>query len=274
MVARKLVLTLLLVLGLALGSLVGAGGQPAERVGLTFLGWSDQHVLPNGDYSHCLSSVEAMNALPGTAYPEAIGGEVDQPAFVLSAGDLTEWPSHAAVEGYKKLVALLPWPSEEIAGNHDDGGESPSDTMLDFLREKHGGLNYAFDRGGATTPEGPVPEEAMTFLKDDLAKLTEDQPTIVVMHHCSDSLTNKAEVLAALKGRNVLAVLGGHYHKAVHEELGGIAFYQLPSPKSDDPGVTVVRVTPERLTICTRSVKSSAWMDRVTVDKAIGRDGG
>jgi hypothetical protein len=266
---------------LALPAVRGQEETPAQ-VGVTFFGWADQHVSNEGSYEHCLPSVEAMKALPGTAYPDAVGGGVEEPAFVLSAGDLTEWPTHAATEGYLALVKLLPWPTHEIAGNHDNGGDAPSDTMLAVLREKHGGLDYSFDAGGvhftclytplapgATTPEGPIFDETLDFLREDLAKLTEDQPVIVVMHHCADSLTNKDALLEALAGKNVLAVLGGHYHKAVKAEVGGVPFYQLPSPKSDQPAVTAIRVTSDRLSICTWGVREGAWLEGLTLDVPI-----
>lgn len=263
--------------------LVGSARQDdAPPAGLTFFGWSDQHVLPDGDYTHCSSSVEAMKALPGTPFPDSIGGTVEEPSFVVSAGDLTEWPSHAATEGYRKLAELLPWPSYEIAGNHDDGGDVPSDTLLDFLREKHGGLDYEFGAGGvhfvclfttlergATFPEGPVFEPTLAWLREHLDKVPAGQPVIVVMHHCADSLTNKDAVLEALSGHNVLAVLGGHYHKAALQVLGGIPFYELPSPKSDRPAVTVVRVTSDRLTLCTWDRTDSKWLDKPVYNETV-----
>lgn len=278
-----------LAIGLFL-ALCGALALPAVRgqeealaqVGVTFFGWADQHVSNEGSYEHCLSSVEAMKALPGAAYPDAVGGVVEEPAFVLSAGDITEWPTHAATDGYLALTTLLPWPTREIAGNHDNGGDVPSDTMLAVLREKHGGLDYGIDAGGvhftclytplapgATTPEGPIFDETLAFLREDLSQLADDQPVVVVMHQCADSLTNKDALLTALGGANVLAVLGGHYHKAVKMEVGGIPFYQLPSPKSDQPAVTVVRVTSDRLSICTRGVREGEWLDSLTLDVPI-----
>lgn len=101
-----------------------------EKVGLTFFGWSDQHVKTNGDVSHLLDAVDAMNQLPGTAFPESIGGKVASPKFIFGCGDVTEWPTHAAVRGYDKVITeRLKFPCYDILGNHDDGGKVPSDTM-------------------------------------------------------------------------------------------------------------------------------------------------
>ena len=72
----------------------------AESPDLTFFGWSDQHVQTDGNGDHLLPAIDAMNSLPGTKFPEAMGGEVGVPAFVFGCGDITEWPSRAAIERY------------------------------------------------------------------------------------------------------------------------------------------------------------------------------
>jgi len=255
---------------------IPAAGQGID---LTFFGWSDQHIQANGDWAHCQPAIEAMLELAGTPYPESIGGVVAEPAFIISAGDTTEWPTHAAVESYREMTALLPWPTYELAGNHDDGGAVPSETFLNYVREKHGSLDYAFDAGGVhfsclftslergtDNPAGPVFPEQLAHLRADLAGQSASTPVVVAMHHCSDSLTNMPEVLEAMAGRRVILVLGGHYHKPVLTVHGGIPFHQLPSPKSDIPAVTVFRVTDERLVGVTWDYANSAWLDTPVLD--------
>ena len=127
----------------------GSDSSPQKQVALTFFGWSDQHVQVDGNGEHLLPAIDAMNALPGRPYPEAIGGTVDKPTFVLSLGDMTEWPSRAAIDTYEQIVTKrLKFPTYDIAGNHDLGGLSPSDTVTSWLIKRHGTLRYAFDKGG------------------------------------------------------------------------------------------------------------------------------
>jgi hypothetical protein len=98
---------------------------------LTFFGWSDQHVQVSDDGAHLLPAIEAMNRLPGTAYPSPVGGVVEKPAFVFGCGDVTEWPTRAAVTTYETFVTeRLKYPVYDVIGNHHEGGKSPSDTML------------------------------------------------------------------------------------------------------------------------------------------------
>src|SRR5215831_10471270 len=76
---------------------------PSATNDLTFFGWSEQHVQSGGDGTHLHPAIDAMNALPGTPYPESIGGMVIKSAFVFGCGDMTEWPSAVSRDTYSEL---------------------------------------------------------------------------------------------------------------------------------------------------------------------------
>jgi hypothetical protein len=174
---------LLVVLCPAIGlALKGAEAlRPSATNDLTFFGWSDQHVQPGGDGTHLHAAIDAMNGLPGTPYPERLGGTVVKPAFVFGCGDMTEWPSAAARDTYSELIShRLKWPSFEILGNHDEGGNSPVETMKQWLVRRHGSLSYTFDRAGIhfialfshydesrNNPAQALSGEALQFLRSD-----------------------------------------------------------------------------------------------------------
>ncbi len=121
----------------------------AAEVELTFFGWSDQHVQTDGNAEHLMPAIYTMNVLPGIDYPETIGGKVARPAFVLNCGDITEWPTQAAKNTYEKFITQgMRYPSFDMAGNHDLGGESPGTTITDWLITRHGALSYTFDIEG------------------------------------------------------------------------------------------------------------------------------
>ncbi len=110
---------------------VAAEAAPDEPA-LTFFGWSDQHVQTDGDAEHLVAAIDAMNALPGTPYPESIGGKVAEPAFVFGCGDITEWPTHAAMKAYDQLITeRLKFPAYDVLGNHDEGGRVPQGDLDD-----------------------------------------------------------------------------------------------------------------------------------------------
>jgi hypothetical protein len=247
----------------------------AEEGGLTFFGWSDQHVQTDGRSDHLLPAIDAMNALPGTPFPENIGGRVPEPAFVFGCGDVTEWPTQAAVKNYEQLIKTkLRWPAYDILGNHDEGGNSPSETMKRWILARHGALSYTLEAGGIrflamyskydeslNNPAQPLSGEALAWLHAELTKAPPRQPVIVATHLCFDAMTNRDQLVDALRGANVLAVLGGHYHKSKVDRYRDIDFVQLPSPapKNTTPEITVFRITPNRVLAIPYDYRDRAW---------------
>ena len=155
-----------------------------EAAALTFFGWSDQHTKTSGDTSSLYPFVDAMNTMAGTAWPKSVGGKVDKPSFVIGAGDITEWPTNAAMKGYDALLKnRLKFAAYDVLGNHDDGGRAYSPTMINWLKKKHGGLSYTFEKAGVLfiglwskfdpkgKPAQPLTNEALTYLKEQLAKM-------------------------------------------------------------------------------------------------------
>lgn len=253
----------------------GADSGPQKQAALTFFGWSDQHIQVDGNGEHLLPAIDAMNALPGRAYPEAIGGTVDKPAFVFSLGDMTEWPSRAAMDTYEQLITKrLKFPSYEIAGNHDLGGLSPNETVISWLIKRHGALRYTFDKAGVqfiglfseydeklNNPAQPITKQALQYLRETLAKVPEGKPVVVATHLCFDAITNRDEFVDAFGKANVILVLGGHYHKAVVNTYRGFNFVQLPSPEPKSTReFTVIRITSDRLIAIPFNYKENRWV--------------
>jgi hypothetical protein len=272
---RWITVTIRTVLSL-LAVAASAGRTYADEGGLTFFGWSDQHVAVNGDGQHLLPAIAAMNSLPGTEFPAEIGGRVAEPAFVLGCGDITEWPTNAAKNTYDELLTRrLKFPSYDLVGNHDEGGKSPSDTIKNWIRARHGSLSYTFDRSGVhivvlfskyddslNNPVQPVSAEALAFLREDLAKLAKGTPVVVALHLCFDAITNRDELVDALGDANVVLVLGGHYHKAKVDRYRNVNFVQLPSPAPNGSHeVTVIRISSDRLLAIPYQYESKTWPD-------------
>jgi len=246
----------------------------AETNSLTFFGWSDQHVQTDGDGTHLIPAIDAMNKLPQTAYPANIGGKVAEPDFVIGLGDITEWPARAARDTYEKLITeRLKFPSYDVAGNHDSGGLSPSDTVHNWLIKRHGALSYTFDKKGVhfvalyskydeslNSPAQPISEDALEYLRINLREVPHGSPIVVATHLCFDSITNKDEFVDAFGEANVILVLGGHYHKASVNKYRGINFVQLPSPAPNSPSeITALRIDSERLIAVPYDYEKGEW---------------
>jgi hypothetical protein len=243
-----------------------------DDAGLTFFGWSDQHIDVSGDAAHVIPFVDAMNVMEGTPYPEKIGGNVAKPQFVLGAGDITEWPTIAAMKTYDDLLKnRLKIPAYDVIGNHDDGGLQPSETMKKWAVARHGALSYTFDAGGVRfimlwsafdarlEPAQPLSAESLDFLRKELAKAPKDAPIIIATHLCHDAITNKDALIDAIGPANVILILGGHYHFASVQEYRGFPFVQLPSPKSQWTEFTVLRITRERIISLPYDFNKHSW---------------
>jgi inosine-uridine nucleoside N-ribohydrolase len=247
----------------------------AAEPGLTFFGWSDQHVATDGNGSHLEPAIDAMNALPGRDYPPSIGGKVEPPAFVLGCGDITEWPTVAAKDTYEKLVTeRLEFSVYDLAGNHDDGGKVPSPTVLNWIRSRHGSLTYTFEERGVHfvalhsefdpdgTPHQPIAKEALAELRRLLARIPAGEPVVVATHLCYDAITNRDEFVAAFGDARVILVLGGHYHKATVHTYRGYPFVQLPSPEPRSPSeITVLRITSDRVLAIPYDYDRGEWVE-------------
>jgi len=277
---RKLVLPFSLLVAVCLASAKDGGDS------LTFFGWSDQHVKTDGNVSKLMPFVEAMNAMPGTPYPENVGGKVGVPAFVIGAGDVTEWPTNAAMRAYDALLEnRLKWKAYDVLGNHDDGGRAFSPTMLNWSKRRHGGLSYVFEAGGVRfialwskfDPRGkpfqPLSSEALGFLREQLTRVPEGQPVVLFTHLCHDAMTNRDELVEAVGKANVILVLGGHYHYSSVNKYRGLNFVQLPSPKSKYTEFTVLRISHDRLLAMPYDFAKKEWLkgSRKVLDVAITR---
>ena len=244
-----------------------------NRPPLTFFGWSDQHTNTSGDTSRLHPFVDAMNTMAGTAWPKTVGGKVAKPSFVIGAGDITEWPTHAAMKGYDSLLNnRLQFPAYDVLGNHDDGGRAFSPTMINWLNKKHGSLSYTFEKGGVVfiglwskfdpkgKPAQPLTQEALTYLKEQLAKLSKEKPVVIFTHLCHDAMTNRDELVNTIGKSNVIMILGGHYHYSSVNQYRGINFVQLPSPKSKVTEFTVIRIAKDRLIAIPYDFTKKAWV--------------
>ena len=244
-----------------------------NRPPLTFFGWSDQHTNTSGDTSRLHPFVDAMNTMAGTAWPKTVGGKVAKPSFVIGAGDITEWPTHAAMKGYDSLLNnRLQFPAYDVLGNHDDGGRAFSPTMINWLKKKHGSLSYTFEKGGVVfiglwskfdpkgKPAQPLTQEALTYLKEQLAKLSKEKPVVIFTHLCHDAMTNRDELVNTIGKSNVIMILGGHYHYSSVNQYRGINFVQLPSPKSKVTEFTVIRIAKDRLIAIPYDFTKKAWV--------------
>ncbi|MBM4154440.1 MAG: hypothetical protein FJ221_05360 [Lentisphaerae bacterium] len=252
--------------------LVSARSAPGAARDLTFFHVSDTHygLSEPGDLA-MTALVDAMNALPGTAYPTNLGGVVARPRGVIHTGDMTNdgsaepWAAFVRDFGLLGGDGRLAWPVYETFGNHDGGSNRPVRTAI---RERNprrrevtaissNGIHCAWTWEGirfigcgispgtrATTYD---PEESLAFLAGELARPDPAGSPIVLLHHFGFDEGHslrwwpeawRADLRRALAGRNVVAILHGHAHHPLIYRWEGIDVYNPPHFRQSEPKAT------------------------------------
>lgn len=278
----------------------------------TFLFWTDQEIDPGKDgHAKTLPTVEAMNAIAGKPWPAAFGGKVEAPDFIASAGDSTGWPSAAAVASWNKIVhELLKAPTRAVAGNHDAGGLSPSETFYNWLRKDpfvkaHAsdnglpawkapeagtgiipGIQYSFRHKGVVflmpsptydnsgkSPAGcsPVYPPDIEWLKKELAKYGPKEPKMIVNHFNAGSIMNRAELDAIYQANNVIFHFCGHWERVEHWSFSGTDWVMDAGHRGTDGSFSAVRVGRDAIEVAHWRTGEGRWLEQVVRRKIPAR---
>lgn len=171
---------------------------------------SDTHIgSPNGgaeeDLRRTVADINQMNDI----------------AFVVITGDITELGTDAEIKLAKEILDGLKVKYYIIPGNHDSGwSESGGVTFgnifgYDKFNFEYNGIRFL---GCASGPfvrmsDGHIPRDAVVWLDKELKKTDPKQPVIFLNHYPLDNgLDNWYEAIDRLKQHNTLAVLCGHGH--------------------------------------------------------------
>jgi predicted MPP superfamily phosphohydrolase len=171
---------------------------------------SDTHIgSPNGgaeeDLRRTVADINSMNDV----------------AFVVITGDVTELGTDEEIKLAKKILDSLNVPYYIIPGNHDTGwsGSGGLSFTKIFGDEKfHFNYNGIHFLGCASGPyvrmsDGHVPRHAVNWLRKELNKISSNEPVIFLNHYPLDNgLDNWYEVIDLLKQKNTVLALCGHGH--------------------------------------------------------------
>jgi cytolysin (calcineurin-like family phosphatase) len=228
--------------------------------GLTFLVAADTHFGYEGMEELNRIQVEAMNSLPGTPYPDALGGTAGTPLGVLAAGDLTENGRLVELKlfvkyfGMKGVGGMLKYPVYPGTGNHDRRGGRTA--VAKKIKYHYKTLPYSWnwqDVHFICLDDYPR-AEYRKWLKKDLAGAGKERPLVIFFHYCilgpySDwwSEKKKKQFRSAIKDFNVIAIFHGHYHAEDYYQWEGYDVFNVGSPKYIYPSFAAVRVTKKRM---------------------------
>lgn len=182
----------------------------AQHTPFRFAFISDTHIgSPNGSAEEDLRrTVADINGMQNIA-------------FVVITGDITELGTNKELKAAKKILDSLHVTYYIIPGNHDtgwseSGGLSFTTTFGDdkFLFT-YNGIHFI---GCASGPyvrmsDGHVPRNAMNWMKEKLALFNNNERVIFLNHYPLDNgLDNWYEVIDMLKQKNTVLALCGHGH--------------------------------------------------------------
>ena len=241
---------------------------------ITFFVGSDSHFGAPGVDEANRAMVEQMNALPGTPYPESIGGTVGTPRGVLMTGDLTDNGTLEEFGEFEKLYgltgkdALLRYPVFEAVGNHDVNSESP---IKQRQKTRHGGINYAWDWDDLRLMCLDMYPDDVTreWLLPELKKAGADKPLILFFHYpvlpgnqgwsraWPDE--DKEAFGQAIDGHNVIAIFHGHMHAPGHYVWRDRPVFRPGAAKSRQRFFLVVRVGAEEMSVATWNFETPGW---------------
>ncbi|MCW3073246.1 MAG: metallophosphoesterase [Flaviaesturariibacter sp.] len=182
----------------------------AQTTPFRFAFISDTHIgSPNGgaeeDLRRTVADINSMNDI----------------AFVVITGDITELGTNREIALAKQILDSLRVKYYIIPGNHDTGWSESGGLSFttifgsDKFLFKHNGINFI---GCASGPyvrmsDGHVPRSNMNWMKAQLAAISADEPVVFLNHYPLDEgLDNWYEVVDMLKEKNTILALCGHGH--------------------------------------------------------------
>ena len=229
---------------------------------------------PTGVEKINAEAIADMNAIAGKPWPDALGGSIAAPRGLLISGDLTEdgdgwqWRHFVAYYGLNGNDGLVRYPVFEGHGNHD---KHRSWYVLDRIRERHGGMNYAFDWDDLhLVCLGEAPDDTgLAWLAKDLSATGRERPVLVYFHfplrgpysvdHWFGRGAYRERLKQVLTGYNVIALFHGHYHASGNYRWQGFDVYNVGAAKHRQNSFAVVRVTDRELRVASWHYVADRW---------------
>ena len=189
---------------------------------------------------------------------------MDNIAFVVVTGDVTELGTDEELALAKKILDELNVPYYIIPGNHDTGWSESGGLSFSrtFGNDKfHFVSNGVHFIGNASGPyvrmsDGHVPRGAVNWMAKELKDIDPREPIIFLNHYPLDNgLDNWYEVIDLLKQKNTLLALCGHGHSnrpVQAEDLPAIMGRSNLRAKAEEGGYNLVDVRSDSIVFTER----------------------
>ena len=262
----------------------GSSGQPSSE--LTFIVAGDSHFGAKGMAEANEKMVRAINALPGTPWPEQIGGAVGRPRGVLFMGDMTdngaawEWNAFEKLYGRTGREGLLKFPIFEASGNHDR--LLPFSPVMSHVKVRHGGLTYSWDWDGVHFVCLDLYPDArnLAWLRADMEKVGPLRPVVAYWHYTPEAdfaiigqdwtAAEKRACQEALRPYNVAAIFCGHWHMSGQFNWGGYDLFQPGAPRHSCRTFMAARIKDGQLAVAVWDWDRARWEDAYVKKLRVG----
>ena len=223
---------------------------------MTFALLTDTHISKN-------------NKAPAEALQEVIKEVNSNPQieFVLISGDISEEGDFTSLKAAKDLIEGLNKPYYVIPGNHEtkwtESGMTDFGKIFGYERFKyeHKGLLFlGFNTGPLIRmADGHVAPQDITWLKEELSKVGDKQPVILVTHYplLAGDVDNWYEVTDVVRKYNIKTFLGGHYHRNKlfdYDGIPGVINRSTQKDKDGKPGYSIIEIVNDSLFVSEKRV--------------------
>lgn len=159
-------------------------------------------------------------------------------AFGVTLGDIV-FDDLDVMEPHNQAVALIGIPWYNVIGNHDMNYDAADDRHSDETFERHyGPAYYSFDYGpthfivlddvtwvGAKKGQrahyhGGLGKRQMSFIRNDLAAVPDEQLVVLMMHIPLTDVTDRHELYRLIEQRPATVSISAHAHYMEHRLIG------------------------------------------------------
>ena len=193
---------------------VQGAGESRKGGTVRILQFADMHGSDRKSLDYPRKVIEAMNKE---------GGDL-----AIAAGDLATDGQQSELELAKELLGELDMPCHVVQGNHDVLHPAGGDEALFRAVFSMKANSYHFEAKGIhfiviahgcgrSYRKNSVSPEVLAWMRETLHGIKDQSPFVLVSHYpfargVTYATPNAAEVLSLFKGRNLLAVMSGHFH--------------------------------------------------------------
>ncbi|HVK97127.1 MAG TPA: metallophosphoesterase, partial [Flavisolibacter sp.] len=184
---------------------------------------------------------------------------INDVAFVVLTGDITELGTDEEIRLAKQILDSLKIPYYIVPGNHDTGWSESGGLSFnkifgdDKFHFKHNGIHFIGTPSGpyVRMSDGHVPRHAMNWMADKLKKIDKNEPVVFLNHYPLDAgLDNWYEVIDLLKTKNTVLALCGHGHNnrpVKAEDLPAVMGRSNLRAKASEGGYNLVDFTSDSI---------------------------